>query len=66
MSPQILRTCLHHGLSFECTQALKSVPTQGQRVNAVYPMSTKGTHEWEAGGSTTPSQEGKAGDSAAS
>eukprot|EP00957_Ditylum_brightwellii_P079242 6026553-Ditylum_brightwellii.AAC.1 len=43
---------------------LESVPTQGQRVNAVHQMNTKGTHTWEAGGSATLCWEGKTGGSA--
>eukprot|EP00957_Ditylum_brightwellii_P006290 477290-Ditylum_brightwellii.AAC.1 len=64
MSPQTLCTCVHHGLSFECAQMLKSVPTQGQRVNTAHPTNSKGTHKWEAGESITLCLEGKAGGSA--
>eukprot|EP00957_Ditylum_brightwellii_P015685 1183045-Ditylum_brightwellii.AAC.1 len=61
----MLRMHIHHGLSFEWAQMLKSVPTQDQRVIAVHPTNSKRTHKWEAGGSITPCQEGKAGGSAA-
>eukprot|EP00957_Ditylum_brightwellii_P097063 7391476-Ditylum_brightwellii.AAC.1 len=66
MSPQMLHTCVHHGLSFECAQMLKNIPTQGQRVKAAYPTNSKGAHKWETGGSATPCWGGKAGGSAAS
>eukprot|EP00957_Ditylum_brightwellii_P068705 5215821-Ditylum_brightwellii.AAC.1 len=59
MSPRALRTRVHHGIIFECTQMLASVLTQGQKVNAMHPSNTKGTRKWEAGGSVTPVRKGK-------